>query len=210
MKIVYVIVFFIILSGSAFGQNIYRADRESYKANKYIHDFYLYDDSVCYIKEYYSDFGGYRICKGKISKKNDTLFEFSFKPIVNFSCSKRYRRNDNVMFTFTQTDTSISPAFNIKVINKNWQSIVLDKHWTNVYVKGISKETFFIDTKFVDPLTKEKIIVRMNNTSGPDLTYYGTNTQSETLKVSIRKNMLTIYPDKKFFFFKETFLLITQ
>ncbi len=191
-----------------FGQKIYRVDKEAYVSNKYSCKFYLFNDSTCYLKGQYFDYSKYFIYKGHIKKTNDTLYEFNFQPIVHFSCNKGYHVKDSVRFYFTQKDTLISSLkYKVKSENHNWTFVQLKGEKTTVFIKGIEDKSFLIDTKFIDPITKQKIVMTTGNISDPDLIYYGSKTQFHTLKITFAKNKLILYPDNIFVQDKDTFIL---
>jgi hypothetical protein len=168
----------------------------------------LFDDSTCYLKGYFFDNSIYFIYKGQLKQKNDTLHEFHFQPIINLGCNKRLHLGDSVRFYINQIDTTISLlTYKVQVESDSWQEIILNGQTTTVYLKGVNKFNFSIDTKFSDPLTGKNIFMTVHPTSDPELNYFGSKTDYNTLTLSIVKNKLTIYPDRKYIQDKDTMTL---
>ncbi|MEO8148202.1 MAG: hypothetical protein ABI723_11215 [Bacteroidia bacterium] len=199
---------FITFSNLALGQKIYSASRDAYKSNKFNYEFYLFRDSTSYLKGHYRDNSVYFLYKGQLKKANDTLYQFIFQPVVNFGCNKGIHGDDSLRFYLTQTDTILS-SFSYQVKTNAGVALTIDLKpgVSKVYVKGSEKQTFSVDTKFVDPLTKENILYNVGVNNDPDFTYYGAKTTQGIIQVSIIKNLLTIYPDHKFIQDKDTFIL---
>ena len=207
MKHLLTFLIFLTVSGLSFGQKIYQADREAYKSNKFSYEFYLKNDSVCYLKGNYHDNAIYFLYEGHLKKMNDTLYEFKFQPIVSFGCDKRFGSDDNIRIHLSQNDTTISSlTYNVK-INTIVVPVQLKLGSETVCIKGADKQNFSIETKFIDPFTKESVYLTVNTFSEPALTYYGSKTAFKTIKISIINNKLTIYPDHKFVQDKDTFIL---
>ena len=174
MKHILTLLIFLTLSNLTFGQKIYRADREAYKSNKFSYEFYLFNDSTCYLKGHYSDNAIYFLYQGHLQKLNDTLYEFKFQPIVEFGCNKRIGSGDSIRISLTQKDTTInSLTYKVKTNSSIETPVQLKLGWTTVYIKGADKGKFSINTKFIDPLTKKLIYLTVDTLSEPDLTYYG-------------------------------------
>jgi hypothetical protein len=203
------IIFLVFFSNLIFGQKIYRADRDNYKTNKFIYEFHILKDSACYLRGHYLDNSVYYLYKGTLNKINNTLYEFKYRPIVVFTCNKGIHINDSLRFYLAQVDTIISSlTYNLKTESGIFTTVNLKLGRTIVYVKGSYKHYFYVDTKIVDPLTREKILFTVDENSDPDFTYYGTNTDLNTAIVSIAGNKLTVYPDHKYIHDKDTFVLI--
>ncbi len=191
------------------GQSVYKANREEYKLNKFTYKFYILKDSSCFLKGYNQDNYRYFLYKGRLNKIDDTSYVFKFQPLVKFTSNRGYHTNDSFRFYLNEIDTSISSmTYRVKVNNESWQSILLNGVKTTLFVRGISKQNLLVDTKFIDPLTKNKILVIVHTKSDPDFTYYGSNTEFSSLKISLIKNKLTVYPDHKHIHDKDTFEIV--
>lgn len=207
MKQILALTIFLILSNLTFGQKVYCTEREAHKSNKFSYEFYLFDDSTCYLKGHYLDNAIYFLYKGHLKKMNDTLYEFKFQPIVEFNCDKRSGSGDSIRINLTQKDTTInSLTYKIKTNSTIEIPVQLKVGRTTVYIKGASKGNFSVNTKFIDPLTKEVIYLTVHTSSQPNLTYYGSNTDFGTIKISLINDKLVIYPDRKFIWDKDTFI----
>lgn len=208
MKHILTSLIFLTLANLAIGQNIYRADRDAYKSNKFSYEFYLFNDSTCYIKGHYPDNAIYFLYKGNLKKMNDTLYEFKFQPIVKFSCNARFGSGDSIRVSLTQKDTILnSSTFKVKASGNIEVPVQFNLGWTMVYVKGAGEGKYSIDTKFIDPLTKKLIYLTVDTLSEADLTYYGSKTAYGTIQISIINNRLTIYPDHNFIQDRDIFIL---
>lgn len=206
MRILTAILFLFFGSYISFGQKIYHADREAFKSNNFSYEFFLFNDSTCYIKGHYPENSIYFLYHGTIKKKNDTLYEFKFQPIVEFDCNRRSISGDNVRVNLTPKDTTIhSLTYSFKMINGAEKKLKLKIGWTTVKITDVDKEHFSIDTKFIDPLTKKEIHMFVDPSSEPNLTYYGSKTAYRKIKISIVNDKLTVYPDFKFIHDKDTF-----
>lgn len=209
MKTYLTFIIFAAFSNMTFGQKVYRADREVYKTNNFVYEFYLLDDSTCYLEGHYMDNAIYFLYKGQLKKTNDSLYEYKFKPIVSFECDKRFVNTDTIRFKITQKDTIISSLdFKVKSNNGLETSHELKIGMTSILVNGASIGEFTVNTKFTDPLTQKLIYLTVDTLSEPDLTYYGVNTAFSTIQISIVKDKLTIYPDHKFIHDIDTFIWI--
>lgn len=207
MKHILTFLIFLSISNLTFGQKIYRADREVYKSNKFSYEFYLFNDSTCYLRGHYPDNAIYFLYEGQLKKMNDTLYEFKFRPIVEFGCNKRSGSGDSIRINLTQKDTIInSLTYKIKANSSVEVPVQLNLGWTTVYVKGAEKAKFSVNTKFIDPSTKKLIYLTVDTLSEPNLTYYGSKTALGTIQISIINNNLTIFPDHKFIQDKDTFI----
>ena len=207
MKHTLILLIFLTVSSWALGQKVYRADNEAYKSSKFSYEFFLLKDSTCFLKGHYPDNAIYFLYKGHLRKTSGTLYEFKFQPVVNFGCNKRFSQGDSVRFKVTQKDTTItSLTYKVKPHSSRESSIDLKSGWATVYIKGVHKEDFSINTKFIDPLTKELIFLRVDTLSEPVLTYYGSNTNFGRIQISILANKLVMYPDHEFIEEKDTFL----
>jgi len=207
MKSIFIIIF-LFFFGHFFGQKIYRAERDAYVSNKYTYKFYFYSDSSCYLKGHYFNNVTYFIYKGRLKKLNDSIYEFNFQPIVNFSCNKGYHIKDSVPIYLTQKDTLIpSLKYDVKAENHGWTSIQLNSEKTTVFIKGITDKSFLINTKFTDPITKQPVLMTTGYTSITDLTYYGCRTKFNSLKITFIKKGLIVYPDHDFVQDKDIFIL---
>jgi hypothetical protein len=207
MKQILTLLILLTLSNLTFGQKIFCANREAYKSNNFSYEFYLFNDSTCYLKGHYSDNAIYFLYEGHLKKMNDTLYEFKFQPIVEFACNKRIGSGDSLGFSLTTRDTTISSlTYSVKVNNSIEFPVQLKLGWTTAYIKGADKGKFSINTKFIDPLTKKLIYLTVDTLSEPDLTYYGSKTVFGRIQISIINNKLTIYPDHKFIQDKDTFI----
>lgn len=203
------IIFFAFVSQMTFGQKVFRAHRDSYKANKFVYEFYLFNDSTCYLKGHYADNSVFYLYKGLLRRKNDTLYEFRYQPIVNFTCNKGLHTNDSLRFYIAQKDTVISSlTYKIKTEGGISTTADLQLGRTKIFVKDAKKHDFTVDTKFIDPLTDKMVFFTVGSNSDPDFTYYGTKTDFNAVLISIIKNRLTIFPDKKHIYKKDTFVLI--
>ena len=108
----------------------------------------------------------------------------------------------------TQKDTLIlSLKYNVKSENHDWTSIQLKGDKTTVFIKGIKDKPFLINTKFVDPITKQTIVMTTGYISDPDLTYFGNKTKFHSLEIMFTKKGLILYPDHKFVQDKDIFIL---
>jgi hypothetical protein len=196
MRQVLTILTLIILANPTVGQEIYIADRESYRNNKFVYEFYLFTDSTCYLKGHYLDNSIYFIYKGYIKQKTDSIYDFYYQPIIELSCNKRLMIKDSIRFTINQIDTVLpSMIFNIKVKNEGWQDIYLSSLKTIIHKKEIDKFDFTIDCKYSDPLTGEKIIMKVPKTSEPELSYFGHDTDFIKSKISMKEGEIILYPD---------------
>ena len=209
MKATYPILILTFLVNLAVGQKVYRANNEAFKANKFFYEFYFFNDSTCFLKGKSMDNSNYFIYHGKLARISDSLCLFKYKPIVEFGSCRRFDDNDSTCFYLTQIDTTLSIIkYKIRVANEAWQLININSDRTTLFVKGISKHDFTIDTKFIDPMTKDNIYLTINPLSDPVLTYYGSSTESSAIKISIVMSKLTIYPDQIHIWDKETFTQI--
>jgi hypothetical protein len=193
------------------GQIIYSAaqrvvDNGSYFTN----EFYLFADSSCYLKQYYSDNSTYNLYKGRISRLNDTTYKFNYQPIVEFSLFDRYGQGDSIGFWLDQIDT-LQPDLNyhVKVGDEVEQSITIKKKMDMVFIKDVEHRQFVLDTKFNDPVDKKRIFMTISNDAQPYIIYYGTKTAIKSIKISIIKNKLTI-PSDEYHFKEKAVLLLAQ
>ena len=190
----FLFILFLPLFDVSFAQTIF----VSGNARAFEYRFKISADSTSYLRVYYTkDFSLFRIYNGKLRRLNDTLYEFSYKPIVEFGTNKRaHWRQDSVTFTLRQIDTTITPL-TIEVIapNKIKQSIDINKETTQLLLIGTGKKSFTFDTKFVDPLTRKRVKMTVDPSSAPDLTFYGSTTKLAKVRIVIKANAMTIYPD---------------
>jgi hypothetical protein len=168
------------------------------------------------LRGHYLDNSTYYLFKGKIKRINDTLYDFKYQPIVEFGCNMRFG-SDTMFIGLTQIDTILQLDYKVKInkekekekIVKLKSGNIFNDNATKLYFKGIDKYDVYLDTKFIDPLTKQKIIMTIRPNSEPDLTYYGTETIFSTLKISIVGNCIIRYPDpNKEHDRKEKFVLV--
>jgi hypothetical protein len=97
-----------------------------------------------------------------------------------------------------------------KIMNEGeiWQDIKLSDLRTKIYKKDIDKMDFLIDSKFSDPITGEGIIMTVPETSEPELSYFGSDTDFITTKVSMNHGELTLYPDNLYIHNKDKMILV--
>jgi hypothetical protein len=209
MKTLQVLLMLSILSNSTFGQKIFRADNAAYKSNKFVYEFYLFNDSSCFLKGQYLDSSGFFLYKGILKRTTDTLYEFKCQGIVSFGGNMRIPVDDSVCFYFDGIDTTMSSlTYKIKTRNGIEQSIELKGKMTMVFIKGSARQIFLVDTKFIDPLTNKKVYLTVDIHDAPYFDYYGTKTKVHPIKISIIKNKLTIFPDYECIQDQDTFILI--
>lgn len=192
----------IIYLNLTFGQESYSKTDKISSLATYKHDFHILKDSTCYLRTYYMDYGGYSIYKGKIKHKNDSLFEFIYQAVAEFSCNKGYRPDDSLRICLTENDTAISSSFKLKIENQNWKEITLKKKINSIYLKGIEHSSFYLNTNFQDPISRQNIILKMNEYSDPDLKFYGSKTEVSKLQVKIVNEKLTLFPNRDFLYDK--------
>lgn len=208
MKSKLTILIFLLFSKYTFCQKIYQAQQEDDVSDKYILQFYLYNDSSCYLKKDYFNNKLYTLYKGRLKKYNDSIYEFKFQPVVIFSTNMANHIQDSARVYFSQQDTVItSLTYKIRPGSDKWKSVTLNGKKTTVFIKGSRRLPFLINTKFTDPLTKQIVIMTINTNSDPNLVYYGSQTQFYSLKMTFNQNGLLIYPDHKFIKNKEIFTL---
>lgn len=187
------IIIFIVTTLTCFGQKTFRRVTGVDPTETFISEFIIGSDSSCYYNKYYKDNSVFFLYKGKISKLNDTLYKFTYIPIVEFACNKRlYWKTDSVYITVETKDTVIgSLIFDVKT-SKFQAKVDCSKQNLNV-IKNAGTENFTIDTKFRSPLSNEKIIMTIIPMSEPVLLFYGQNTPSETVTISIKKQTLKVH-----------------
>lgn len=192
----FVILYLFTISGFVSGQ-LFCADRESYKANKFIYEFHFLKDSTCFLHGYDSDKSIYFLYKGQLRKTSDTLYEYMFQPIVSFGSSMRSNSGDSLTFNINQRDTTILPMTCLTILNGKEKAVTVFSERNTVYFNGVSKNKLLLDTKFLNPFTKKIVFLSVNTNSEPELTYYGKSTSYSSVKISMAGNSLTIYPDHK-------------
>lgn len=160
------------------------------------------------LKTTYSGNSFYKLYKGRINKIQDTLYEFQYHPIVEFTALKRIAKGDTIRTILSAIDTTLS---NISYFEVNAPIIEerffrMSEGWNKTYWKGISKNDISINTNFIDPLTKEPVFISIHTDSSPVLIFYGSKTTLLKTQISILKNKLSIYPDKKFIEYKDMYI----
>lgn len=211
MKIIQTLLLLLITITLSFGQSTYRLKREVSKSYFYIVELKLFNDSSCYIYELHKDFDDYSsyfLYKGKLKKLRDTIYEFKFQPVVIFG-SNMGINEDSVTFRLANTDTNITSfEYQIKTQNGFWQTINFQADFATTFIKDIKKQYYLINTKFVDPLTKNNICIKVETNSDPFLHYFGSNTKFCYTEITISNNKLIVYPNGKDFSSKLNLTLI--
>lgn len=185
----------------AFGQRIYKTAPEDYSPG-HSYKFYIFDDSTSYLKFQNLDNSVYNLFKGKLKQVNDTLFEFTFQPVVKIGVNKAVRPKENLGFELNQMDTTIaSMEYDVQRKKGEPYKITVKPGSSVLTIKrGEEEKEILIDSKLVDPITKKNVYVTVNRNSDPSFTYYGANTEYVTTTISIVKNNMTIYntPKRKY------------
>ncbi len=207
MKITGVAFIFLLISTISSGQSHYKTIRDDKTDLK--SEFILNPDSTCYLKTTYSGNSFYKIYKGRINKIQDTLYEFHYQPIVQFTAMKRIAKGDTITTFLSAIDTSLSNIsyFEVKAPIIEERHFRMSVGWNRTYWKGISKNDISINTNFIDPITYDSVYISIHTDSSPVLYYYGSKTTLYKTQISIVKNNLTIYADNKFIEYNESYLL---
>ncbi|HET6227217.1 MAG TPA: hypothetical protein VFF27_13115 [Bacteroidia bacterium] len=181
----------------SFGQRIYKTAPEDYSPG-FFYKFYIFEDSTCYLKFQNADNSTYDLYKGKLKQLNDTLFEFSFQPVISITANRAVRPKESLGFDFKQVDTTIA-SFEYDVQRKKGEpyKITVKPGNSVLTIKRSEDEVITIDSKFVDPVTKKNIFVTVNKNLDPSFTYYGANTEFTATTISIINNKMTIYKNPK-------------
>lgn len=197
MKRIGWILLYSFITCFAFGQRVYKTAVEDYPPG-FSYKFYLFNDSTCYLKYQNANNSIYVLYKGKLKEIGDTLFEFSFQPLINITANRAVRPKDSLGFECISVDTTIA-SFEYDVQRKKGEpfKITVKPGRSVIPVKRGEEEELIIDSKFIDPFTKKNIYVAVNRPGDPSFTYYGANTAFATTTISIVKNKMTIYKNPK-------------
>lgn len=181
----------------AFGQDIYKTAPEDYSPG-FSYKFYIFPDSSCYLKFQNADNSAYDLYKGKLKQLDDTLYEFSFQPVINITMNRAVRPKEILGFDFKQVDTTLA-SLEYEVQRKKGEpyKITVKPGNSVLTIKRGEEEEIVIDSKFVDPITQKNILVTVKRMSDPGFTYYGNKTEYVTTTISIVKNRMTIYHNPK-------------
>lgn len=193
-------IIYLCITYVAFGQRIYKTAPEGYSPG-FSYKFYIFEDSTCYLKAQNTDNSTYELYKGKLKELSDTLFEFSFQPVVKLIMNRVVRPKENMGFEFNQVDTTISSVeYEVQRKKGDPYKVTVKPGSSVISVKRGEEEELRIDSKFIDPFTKKNISVLVKRHEDPSFTYYGANTPFATTTISIVKNKMTIYksPKRKF------------
>ena len=164
-------------------------------------DFLIFNDSSCYLREISSDYWFYSLYEGHLSKKDNSFLEFEYRPIVNFGLCERFDSGDSITFHVNQEDTIIQQLkYKIHTTKGKETEIKIMDEFTTIFLRDISHMAFFINTNFLDPISKKSVLVTVLSDSAPELTYYGRKTGLTTTKIQITKNKLKLFADGQYIF----------
>jgi hypothetical protein len=162
-----------------------------------IEDFYIAKDSTCYLKKHIASNTFYQLYKGKLTKINDTLYTFKFRPVVDFSAFLKFDKGDTISTSYSNYDTiTMISKFSIRSALIKNTSIKLTEGWHKNYLKDASIADFEIITNFIDPQTNQVVPLFIDKTSCFSLSFYSSKTPFQEATVTIVKNKLNIYANQ--------------
>jgi len=181
------------ISLNCLGQKTFRKVTQVNPTSTFISEFIIDADSLCYYNKRYVNNSQFYLYKGKITRLNDTSYKFIYQPIVEFGCNKRvYWKTDSVFISILTNDTTLTSL--IYAVETSTKKSELDLSRKKSYaIKNAGKENFDLDTKFHDPRTNKKIVMTISPMSEPVLTYYGTNSKTEFVMLTIINNKMTVH-----------------
>lgn len=138
MKHFCTILLFLLVSNCTIGQVVFKSNNPAYKFNKFASEFYLFNDSTCYLKGHYLDHATYFLYKGELIKKSDTIYTFQFQPLVSFGSNMRFQIKDSIRVFLEQVDTVI-PSLTYQFQSTSGRKIPIQLHsdWNTVSIKGM-------------------------------------------------------------------------
>ncbi len=189
----FILLTLLLTTNICFGQKTFRTITKVNPTSTFVSEFIIASDSTCFYNQRYKDNSQFYLYRGKIVKLNDTLYSFNYRPILEFGCNKRSNwETDSVYISVVAKDTVLSSLiFDVKT-SKHQTKVDRSKREFDI-IKNAGRENFMLDTKFFNPLARNKIVMTISPMSEPNLLFYGHNTKVETVTISIKKQILTVH-----------------
>jgi hypothetical protein len=196
---------FLIFTFTAVAQKTFR----THKTPDFRYEFTILKDSTCFIRGIHKDSIVYLCYKGRLKRKNDTLFEFKFRPLVQFTLNFSPGASGNyVSICLRQKDTVITDLNYFITEGNLSMPHDMEIGCKTINIPGWGKRTSYFETKFKDPITREEICIKSEKGNDPDLTFFGKNTPASMMSIIIVKDNMSLIPDNKYFSSTESFLLV--